>query len=98
VPRPLRPLTGLLVAATTALIVIGTVVTGAGPHAGDTRKVQRIPLDWQEITQLHVYFVYVVVGLTGDLRGRPGHLPQPRARSQHNKEVLGELDAIEAAR
>lgn len=64
VPRPLRQLTGLLVAATAALIVIGTVVTGAGPHAGDARKVHRIPLDWQEITQLHVDFVYIVVGLT----------------------------------
>ncbi|MGW2415535.1 COX15/CtaA family protein [Streptomyces tubercidicus] len=64
VPRPLRQLTGLLVAATAALILIGTVVTGAGPHAGDARKVHRIPLDWQEITQLHVDFVYIVVGLT----------------------------------
>ncbi|WKX69716.1 heme A synthase [Streptomyces sp. XD-27] len=64
VARPLRQLTWLLVAASAALIVIGTVVTGAGPHAGDAKKVDRIPLDWQEITQLHVDFVYVVVGLT----------------------------------
>ncbi|WDT58443.1 COX15/CtaA family protein [Streptomyces sp. G7(2002)] len=64
VTRPLRQLTGLLVASAAALIVIGTVVTGAGPHAGDARKVHRIPLDWQEITQVHVDFVYIVVGLT----------------------------------
>lgn len=64
VSRPLRQLTGLLVAATAVLIVMGTVVTGAGPHAGDARKVHRIPVDWQEITQLHVDFVYIVVGLT----------------------------------
>ncbi|BBJ44618.1 cytochrome b561 [Streptomyces antimycoticus] len=61
---PVRQLTRLLIAATGALIVIGTVVTGAGPHAGDARKVHRIPLNWQEITQLHVDFVYIVLGLT----------------------------------
>ncbi|MFF8815659.1 COX15/CtaA family protein [Streptomyces pactum] len=64
VSRPVRQLTSLLVLATAALIVIGTVVTGAGPHAGDAEKVHRIPLDWQEIAQLHVDFVYIVVGLT----------------------------------
>ncbi|MGW7579083.1 COX15/CtaA family protein [Streptomyces sp. NPDC054765] len=62
--RPVRQLAWLLVGATGALTVIGTVVTGAGPHAGDARKVHRIPLDWQEITQLHVDFVYIVIGLT----------------------------------
>ncbi len=62
--RPVRQLAWLLVAVTGALTVIGTVVTGAGPHAGDAHKVHRIPLNWQEITQLHVDFVYVVVGLS----------------------------------
>ena len=64
VPLPVRQLTWVLVAASTALIVVGTVVTGAGPHAGDAHKVHRIPLDWHEITQLHVDFVYIVCGLT----------------------------------
>ncbi|MEV7377198.1 COX15/CtaA family protein [Streptomyces lydicus] len=64
VTRPVRQLAWLLVGATGALTVIGTVVTGAGPHAGDAHKVHRIPLNWQEITQLHVDFVYIVVGLT----------------------------------
>ncbi|MFE1176271.1 heme A synthase [Streptomyces sp. NPDC058773] len=64
VARPARQLAWLLVAATGALTVIGTVVTGTGPHAGDAKKVHRIPLDWREITQLHVDFVYIVVGLS----------------------------------
>ncbi|MGP8302616.1 COX15/CtaA family protein [Streptomyces inhibens] len=65
VARPVRQLGWLLVAATGALTVIGTIVTGTGPHAGDATKLDhRIPLDWQEITQLHVDFVYIVVGLT----------------------------------
>lgn len=67
VARPVRQLAWLLVAATGALTVIGTVVTGAGPHAGDAHKVHRIPVNWQEITQLHVDFVYIVVGLTAAL-------------------------------
>ncbi|MFE7545926.1 COX15/CtaA family protein [Streptomyces platensis] len=64
VARPARQLSWLLVAATGALTVIGTVVTGTGPHAGDAKKVHRIPLNWQEVTQLHVDFVYIVVGLS----------------------------------
>ncbi|MEU7136906.1 COX15/CtaA family protein [Streptomyces sp. NPDC046261] len=65
VARPVRQLTGVLVAATALLIVVGTVVTGAGKHAGDAAKdIHRIPLDWHQITQLHVDFVFVVVGLT----------------------------------
>ncbi|KUL54635.1 cytochrome B [Streptomyces sp. NRRL F-4489] len=64
VARPVRQLSWLLVTATAALTVIGTVVTGTGPHAGDAREVHRIPLNWQEVTQLHVDFVYIVVGLS----------------------------------
>ncbi|MBB5933626.1 COX15/CtaA family protein [Streptomyces zagrosensis] len=64
VATPVRQLSWLLVGAAGVLIVIGAVVTGSGPHAGDATKVHRIPLDWQEITQLHVDFVYIVFGLT----------------------------------
>ncbi|MEU4211990.1 COX15/CtaA family protein [Streptomyces sp. NPDC026206] len=65
VAGPVRQLSWVLVAASALLIVIGTVVTGSGRHAGDASKdVRRIPLDWHEITQLHVDFVYIVVGLT----------------------------------
>jgi cytochrome c oxidase assembly protein subunit 15 len=64
VARPVRQLTWVLAAATAMLVLVGTVVTGAGPHAGDARHVHRIPIDWREITQLHVDFVYIVVGLT----------------------------------
>ncbi|MFI9200952.1 heme A synthase [Streptomyces sp. NPDC053048] len=65
VARPVRQLTGLLVAATALLIVAGTVVTGSGKHAGDAAKdIHRIPLDWHQITQLHVDFVFIVLGLT----------------------------------
>ncbi|MFD5390057.1 hypothetical protein ACFWMG_35085, partial [Streptomyces sp. NPDC127074] len=61
-PGPHNP--GRRTPATAANIQTGTVHTGPGPHAGDARKVHRIPLNWQEITQLHVDFVYIVLGLT----------------------------------
>ncbi|MEU1675669.1 COX15/CtaA family protein [Streptomyces roseifaciens] len=65
VARPVRQLSWVLVGATVLLILVGTVVTGSGRHAGDAKKdVHRIPLDWREVTQLHVDFVYIVVGLT----------------------------------
>ena len=61
---PVRQLVRLTVAATGALIAVGTVVTGAGPHAGDANEVHRIPLDWERVTQLHVDLVFLVLGLT----------------------------------
>ncbi|MFD5390058.1 heme A synthase, partial [Streptomyces sp. NPDC127074] len=50
---PVRQLTRLLTVATGALIVIGTVVTGAGPHARVAPNVARHPRHRQEITHRH---------------------------------------------
>ncbi len=68
-PRPLvgksvQQLVWALVAVTALLIAVGTVVTGAGPHAGDSSEVERIPLDWENITRLHAVLAWVVVTLT----------------------------------
>lgn len=68
-PRPLvggavRQLVWSLVAAAGLLIVAGTVVTGAGPHAGDSSEVARIPLDWEMIAKLHAVLAWIVVTLT----------------------------------
>ncbi|MFB6778148.1 heme A synthase [Streptomyces sp. NPDC056352] len=68
-PRPLvgkavSQLTWLLAAAAGLLIAVGTVVTGAGRHAGDSSDVHRIPLDWKMIAQLHADLAWVVVALT----------------------------------
>ncbi|MFG2024575.1 heme A synthase [Streptomyces sp. NPDC048825] len=65
-PRPLvgksvQQLVWALVAVTALLIAVGTVVTGAGPHAGDSREVERIPLDWENITRLHAVLAWIVV-------------------------------------
>ncbi|MFJ6846543.1 heme A synthase [Streptomyces griseoluteus] len=68
-PRPLvggavRQLVWVLVAASVLLIAVGTVVTGSGPHAGDSTEVARIPLDWEMIAKLHAVLAWIVVTLT----------------------------------
>ncbi|MFJ8729495.1 heme A synthase [Streptomyces bauhiniae] len=68
-PRPLvggavRQLVWFLVGAAVLLIAVGTVVTGAGPHAGDSSEVARIPLDWEMIAKLHAVLAWIVVTLT----------------------------------
>ncbi|NGO43408.1 COX15/CtaA family protein [Streptomyces ureilyticus] len=63
VSKAVRQLVWALVAVTALLIAVGTVVTGAGPHAGDSREVERIPLDWENITRLHAVLAWIVVTL-----------------------------------
>ncbi|MEU1009277.1 MULTISPECIES: COX15/CtaA family protein [unclassified Streptomyces] len=68
-PRPLvgtavQQLVWFLVAASVLLIAVGTVVTGAGPHAGDSSEVERIPIDWETVSKLHAVLAWIVVTLT----------------------------------
>ncbi|OXY99634.1 COX15/CtaA family protein [Streptomyces diastatochromogenes] len=68
-PRPLvgkavRQLVWFLVTASALLIAVGTVVTGAGPHAGDSSEVERIPIDWETVSKLHAVLAWIVVTLT----------------------------------
>lgn len=67
-----RPLVGkavaqlvwFLVAASVLLIAVGTVVTGSGPHAGDSSEVPRMGFDWETVSKLHAVFAWIVVTLT----------------------------------
>ncbi len=57
-PRPvtnsrLSHLVKVFAAANAALLVLGTVVTGSGPHAGDSSDVYRMPVSWVGITVVH---------------------------------------------
>ncbi|HET9379751.1 MAG TPA: COX15/CtaA family protein [Streptomyces sp.] len=69
---PRRPLVGaavrqlvwVLAGASTLLILVGTVVTGAGPHAGDSSEVERMPLDWETVAKAHAVLAWIVVTLT----------------------------------
>jgi cytochrome c oxidase assembly protein subunit 15 len=69
---PARPLAGpamrrlarVLVVVSVLLIAVGTVVTGAGPHAGDSSDVPRMPVDWTSVTRVHGVLAWLTVLLT----------------------------------
>jgi cytochrome c oxidase assembly protein subunit 15 len=42
-----------LAGVTLALVVVGTMVSGSGPHSGDSSDVPRMGLDWTTITLVH---------------------------------------------
>jgi heme a synthase len=62
VPAPLRTLSALLVATSFSVVVVGTIVTGSGPHAGDA-NAKRNGLDPQSIAQVHADLVFLLIGL-----------------------------------
>jgi cytochrome c oxidase assembly protein subunit 15 len=77
VPVPLRWLARAIVAAAGATIVIGTVVTGSGPHSGDG-AAPRTGFDPALISQLHADAVFLLIGLTlGGVLALRAH-PAPR--------------------
>jgi cytochrome c oxidase assembly protein subunit 15 len=62
VPRPLQVLAGILTAASLAVLVVGTWVTGSGPHAGDS-ETPRNGIDPELISQVHADLVFLILGL-----------------------------------
>ena len=70
VPRPMRALTALSAAALSAVLVTGTLVTAAGPHAGDKsieRPVARLQIEITTLVHAHssllVAYLALLVGL-----------------------------------
>jgi cytochrome c oxidase assembly protein subunit 15 len=70
VPAPLRWLTGLSAIALAGVLVAGTLVTGAGPHAGDKsidRTVPRLEVEIVTLVHLHsqllVGYLALLIGL-----------------------------------
>jgi cytochrome c oxidase assembly protein subunit 15 len=73
-PKPLRQLTVLTAAALSATLVTGTLVTGAGPHAGDkslTRPVPRLEVEIVTLVHAHttlmVAYLSLLIGLSAGL-------------------------------
>lgn len=65
-PRPSAPartIAWALVVATAALIVAGTLVTGSGPHAGDSSEVPRMGFTWVVVTWVHGVLALLVLVL-----------------------------------
>lgn len=62
-PGAIRTAGIVVTAASATVLVLGTVVTGSGPHSGDT-KAARTGFDPAAMSQLHGDAVFVLVGLT----------------------------------
>ncbi|WP_285786630.1 COX15/CtaA family protein [Micromonospora sp. NBRC 101691] len=63
VPAPLRTLAAITTVVSAAVLVIGTWVTGSGPHAGD-HGAARNGLDPETISQVHADSVFLLIGLS----------------------------------
>ena len=87
VRREVLALATLLVAVGAVVLVLGTVVTGSGPHSGDAEAPARFALDPRTISWLHadtvLLFVGLVVGLLVVLR-----VVDAPERSRHRVEWL----------
>ena len=62
--RPFELLILGIAGVTAAVLVLGTVVTGAGPHSGDKNAADRMDFDPETVSQLHADLVFLLVGLT----------------------------------
>jgi len=74
VPTPLRGLTALAGLNLAVVLVTGTLVTAAGPHAGDrspTRTVPRLKVEIETLVHVHssllIAYLALLVGLGGGL-------------------------------
>lgn len=62
-PRIVRQLAAATSVALAAVLVLGTVVTGSGPHSGDAEQPARFGFDPRTISWLHADAVMLFVGL-----------------------------------
>lgn len=62
-PSPIRWLAWLNTVVSAAVIVVGVVVTGSGPHSGD-ENAKRNGLDPAAISQVHADLVFLLLGLS----------------------------------
>ena len=63
VGRPLQRLGTALLVLTGLTLVAGTLVTGSGPHSGDSAAA-RTGFDPESVSQLHADLVFLLVGVT----------------------------------
>jgi cytochrome c oxidase assembly protein subunit 15 len=68
--RPFALLVRGIAAVTAVVLVLGTIVTGSGPHSGDLDEengvttVDRMGFDAELVSQLHADVVFLLIGLT----------------------------------
>ncbi len=61
--REMRLLATALTLVAGAVLVIGTVVTGSGPHSGDSEDLRRFGFDVRGVSQLHADAAMLLTGL-----------------------------------
>ncbi len=71
------------------VIVLGTIVTGSGPHAGDTNDIVRLGFEFREITTAHAALVWLFLGLTSGLLVALHSTTAPKAVTKQAWIVLG---------
>jgi cytochrome c oxidase assembly protein subunit 15 len=79
-PSGLRPLLTAMTVVLVGLLIVGTMVTGAGPHAGDP-KTPRLDLPVETLAHVHAAFLFVYLGMVvaaGFLLRSGGDLAQRR--------------------
>ncbi len=81
--RELLGLARLLVLVAGAVLVLGTVVTGTGPHSGDSAEAKRFGFDITNVAQLHADAAMLLVGLivATVLAVRAGGAPREAVRA-----------------
>jgi len=77
VPRPVRGLIATSTAVLAGLLVAGTLVTAAGPHAGDART-PRLDLPVEALAQLHADLLFAYLGMLVALGFTLGAIQAPR--------------------
>ena len=63
--RAIRALAAVIAVSAALAVYLGTLVTGTGPHSGDSGEVARHTFDAYLVTRAHVVPVYVLVLTTG---------------------------------
>jgi cytochrome c oxidase assembly protein subunit 15 len=63
VRREVRWLTWALIAVSAAVVTVGTIVTGSGPHSGDAEAENRFSFDPRTVAWLHADLVLLFLGL-----------------------------------
>jgi cytochrome c oxidase assembly protein subunit 15 len=61
--REMRLLATALSATAAVVLVAGTVVTGSGPHSGDSQDLRRFGFDVRSVSQLHADIAMLLTGL-----------------------------------
>ncbi len=95
-PQAVRILAWVLVAVGFGVLVLGTVVTGSGPHSGDVDAASRFGFDPRTVSWLHADVVLLFIGLTVGLLVAASISDAPRMTVRATWWVLG-ISAVQGA-